>query len=141
MIQLNELRIGNLVGVLLSPNDTNPPITVRVNSIDEHRGVLVDGLDLIFEFSHLHPIPLTEEWFLRLGFEKITLDGGGYWYELGCLVSSDNLWFGEKKEWLVGVWHKGDYMLEDEIQKCEYVHEVQNLHFALTGQELETRQQ
>jgi hypothetical protein len=105
----NELRIGNLV--LDGKNRI-----VEVDSITE-LGINIehDSLTLFFEPFNpfgdednndvIKPIPLTEEWLLKFGFECVyTLDRS--FQHLDC-----------------------EYDLE-------YVHQLQNLYFALTGEEL-----
>lgn len=71
-------------------------------------------------YQPFKPIPLTEEWLLKFGFEE----------KYGYIKN--------------GVHLNTDYSLfiEDEIgfnewtADCEYVHQLQNLYFALTGEEL-----
>ena len=58
-MKANELRIGNLV-----------------YCVDEVSDVDVSVLEMIDDgFGEWSPIPLTEEWLLRMGFEKHILDG------------------------------------------------------------------
>lgn len=54
------------------------------------------------------PIPLTEEWVVRFGFKQSNLVGGIY----------------------------TDANLDVKVHLPKYVHQLQNLYFALTGQEL-----
>jgi len=81
------------------------------------------------------PIPLTEEWLVRFGFEKddtgVDIFDQDYykWYQkefpiIGVLCqSSDNLYlFDENTDTL----------------RISFVHQLQNLYFALTGTELPT---
>ena len=96
------------------------------------------------------PIPLTEEYLLRAGFElfdylpndemsdnpdfiylsyKIELEGKRYYYTVTISEFSD--WqFCKKVEW-------AEEML---LSSVKYVHQLQNLYFALTGTELEFNQ-
>jgi hypothetical protein len=74
----------------------------------------------------IEPIELTEEWLLRLGFEKI---------ETEFFIDD---WF------LYISYHEGSchiLMLRDDyyFNTIQYVHQLQNLYFALTGQELEVK--
>lgn len=71
------------------------------------------------------PIPLTEEWLLKFGFKSIQ-DG---WYE----YSNSNITFS---------WNIYDRQLRflGEPFNIQYVHQLQNLYFALTGEELEVKQ-
>lgn len=114
----SELRIGNYV--MYTEN------ILTISSIDKKRVVLDDynrPLDFLVRFlNQIKPIPLTEEWLIRFGF------GGTreYYYdtEIGAI----------------------EFYFEDEILVCDiydsrnknikYVHQLQNLYFALTGKEL-----
>lgn len=77
------------------------------------------------------PIPLTEEWLTKLGFEKIILkpvapiwEEDIEWDLAGHRFSQD----------ISGKWFLSGYHWNTEHFK--YVHELQNLYFALTKQEL-----
>lgn len=113
----NELRIGNYV--LFSGFET------RIKPYDfskQCRGL--NGS----EMPNIEPIPLTEEWLLNAGFEKLTsiekgFKSNSYTYSRGYSfiihfnngLLSTNFWQGNEKK---------------------YVHELQNLFFSLTGEEL-----
>jgi hypothetical protein len=69
----------------------------------------------VLEIEEIEPIPLTPEIFEKAGFD----DAGFNSYHLGSYVWKDNyLDF--------GTWGA----------RCEYLHQLQNLYFALTGEEL-----
>lgn len=117
----NELRIGNWVIETKIGN----PVYIRGGGIQ------------MFEENRitLEPIPLTEEWLLKFGFKKASPSENNYdnnsAYEIeswgkvalrsGVLVSD---------EW---------YFLDGMTSEIKYVHQLQNLYFALTGQELEVK--
>lgn len=111
MIQANELRIGNWVQ---HPDNPNPH---RVN---------VYGILNQSEKGLFRPIPLTEDWLLKFGFE-INL----YW----------------RKDWLQIQQSENEfsiYISDDNSgyefgEPFKYVHQLQNLFFALTGTELELK--
>jgi hypothetical protein len=78
-------------------------------------------IDEIFE-----PIPLTEEWLLKFGFD-IYEDPFHYFIDIGN---------GEIPEYF-NVWYYDNYYDANECNaKLYYVHQLQNLYFALTGNEL-----
>ena len=66
----------------------------------------------------IKPIPLTEEWLLKFGFKK---DNNFTWVnlEMELMQREDGFW----------IWLGADLYLE-------HVHQLQNLYFALTGEEL-----
>ena len=102
-MKANELRIGNWVMY-------NSKIQVNENKIRE----CVDHPD------RFAPIPLTEEWLLKFGFEYSDLNGdSGLWKIPPFQI------YGKYNQFIY------DYRLD-----VNYVHQLQNLYFALTGEEL-----
>jgi hypothetical protein len=132
---MNDLRIGNLrIGNLIQVDD----ITRVVLSIDKD-GVLVEPLG---EYVHLidmdgmydlQPIPLTEEWLLKFGF---TSSNG--WFELRCNKSFYSLDVNVLMEVSICVNNESmEYPLY--LDHIKHVHQLQNLYYALTGEELTLR--
>ena|ERR1017187_724698 len=112
-MKASELRIGNLVHYSDGQNTVD-------NFIDYADLEIIDH-NLAGNFS---PIPLTEEWLVKFGFEWQYND---IWLnDLGLSIE----WNKEKK--------CCSYLFQPKIWKrwLFYVHELQNLHFALTGEEL-----
>lgn len=123
MIQANELRIGNLV--LMDGKEVGIISEIRSNHSKviyqgEVNGNISTRFSLI-EFIRLEPIPLTEEWLVRFGFRK-TFDSPFEDFEW----SDNNLQLSEKFDCYLGKF----------TQPIKYVHNLQNLYFALTGEEL-----
>jgi len=107
MIQVNELRVGNLL------NFGGQPSEIRGGGIQ----LLEDGKLHIVPI----PIPLTEEWLLKFGFRvKMGSVTHNHSFVKGKIVVRHSLRFG---------FHYDDLKLES-------VHQLQNLYFALTGTEL-----
>ena len=75
------------------------------------------------------PIPLTEEWLLKFGFEKQMIKINDYTdFAYECIFESYEFALYQELEW-------------SDIQKIilhtvKYVHQLQNLYYALTGEEL-----
>lgn len=117
MINSNELRIGNYVK-LFDTNDCYKIHLVSKKSVQIESG-LIGGE--VFKLDNLHPIPLTEEILLKCGFELIK-----GWYVKGKieLFNINNNYFTTPSKGIISV---------DII----YLHQLQNLYFALTGQELQ----
>ena len=117
----NEIRVGNWL------NDPRPfnEDTKKFFKMTDNGYFKVTARDIQFAEEY-KPIPLTEEILLKCRFKKDTK---------GVLVLNKNiysliLWGGE-----VSVYLKIDEsVLSIEIN---YLHQLQNLYFALTGQELE----
>ena len=119
-----DLRIGNIV------NRNGNPIVVK--------DIAKSGINMTIDtyghcdqnywtlWSEIEPIPLTEEWLLKFGFEKPK--------NRDCYI----------KKRLQG-WKQMAYLIEEDTLiahwipcKLEHVHQLQNLYFALTGEELKT---
>ena len=114
MIAANELRIGNYV------YDANNELT-QVNSIvDGAINYELDYGDCYFE--NINPIPITEEWLLKLGFEKHNY-----------IFRKDGFQFTFDKK-IIPIKFYGGAIKNTNIK---YIHQLQNLYFALTQKELE----
>jgi hypothetical protein len=76
------------------------------------------------------PIPLTEEWLERFGFEQMKLYTGDNCFvkEKFCVLCD-----GELKNYDLRLTFDSDQTIR---VKLDYVHQLQNLYFALTGEEL-----
>ena len=119
----NELRIGNWVE---QPNNGVTRVTAILNDLQiKTETGYID--------KYCRPIPLTEEWLLNFGFVRC-----GY---------EDLFWEHQsiKGFQLAGInWADSDepdyqflnYSIGDEIFSIHYLHQLQNLYFALTGEEL-----
>lgn len=111
----NELRIGN--HALIESIDNKKEIGA-INEGQFASWILRKG-----EFA-FYPISLTEEWLMKFGFELSC----GY-FESKCGRCTFEYW-DENKTRLTT--HEGHNL---SIQ-IEHVHQLQNLYFALTGEEL-----
>jgi len=130
-MKANELRIGNMVNLI----DRKGPVHIPMSTAFK---VLQIGLfnSLILEQTlnpaqtenwprvtngDLSPIPITREWMIKLGFAN---SKPGKW-EHG--VMPIEIYWNERMKFYygnaVGI-------------SLEYVHQLQNLYFALTGEEL-----
>lgn len=136
-MKAQELRIGNLT-LAKSPE--------KIEWIEGHPISIYD-LEFLLHPStasipiDLKPIPLTEEWLLKFGFEHQKTSPT--WYEIGLdetsfrtlCVSPE-----QKKAQLSQINDEEDastmFDFFDMDSKTEHVHTLQNLYFALTGEEL-----
>lgn len=113
----NELRLGNYVlrnGFLKENQETFNKIVVSHNDITA----------CVVASESFQPIPLTEEWLFKLGFYK----SFGYGFLKKDLLG--NLFYSvETKEYFM-------FQYKELRIKLESVHQLQNLYFALTGEEL-----
>jgi hypothetical protein len=128
-MKAQELRIGNLV------NHTTGQCKVVGFYGEIFRAENINKIELKSNVFNLQPIPLTEEWLLKFGFEKLNTTMSG------CFVFQKGLWrvaikvnIEETYEWVL--WHERISPPTWCLSRFEYVHQLQNLYFALTGEEL-----
>ena len=83
----------------------------------------------------MEPIPLTEDWLLKMGFKKASDNCYIKTYPNNC----DFILF----DWLTPIavsngFKEGDYyyFFHRTAHTIRYVHQLQNLYFSLTGNEL-----
>ena len=113
-MKATELRINNLVynDFTRKQMEVYPMMIVQLSKMDN------------LDNSNIKPIPLTEDWLLKFGFKKDTwTDNGliiGSWWNNGSILITD------------------DFKLDgqEEMKSLQYVHQLQNLYFALTNEEL-----
>lgn len=136
----NELRIGNWVQtnnghvLAISLIDSDPEIIAGHGSSDDYEGLRALG--------SVKPIKLTEEWLIKFGFTggqgSLSLGDGRY-----CYVSLRSIKFAGyiKEGKKIHAPECYDYVSDGEYHhsKLRYVHQLQNLHFALEGTELKTK--
>lgn len=124
MIEPHELRIGNFVEVenykIIQLENIHPKGTTKGNEI--------------YLSSMLKPIELTEEWLLKFGFESnnvaYKIDNDRFVFEL-YFYDAWNLCYVEKSKFGNG---------SVELSGYWKIHELQNLFFALTGEELKIKE-
>lgn len=109
-MQANELRIGNWLN--------GPEGNAQVTGIQNREVVEIGEIGHVME--DVSPIPLTEEWLIKFGFE---------WHEYGRCYNFEGFSIIKSKQGFVMLNTGNDIGLE-------YVHSLQNLYFALTGKEL-----
>lgn len=120
-MKVNELRIGNFLGIISCIDDNLHTHQVwHIKENDE----LINGIEL----TNFRPINIKEEWLIKLGFEK---QKGIYrsFYQsndnnyLSICFDNDRYYFMDVNE-------------DPSFSGFNYVHQLQNLYFALTNEEL-----
>lgn len=92
------------------------------------------------DVKEIEPIPITEEWLERLGFEKM-LDSADADYGVIEWTKSYEVSYQSGPEYIT-LWpnkggSNGDFLLDCySAAPLKYIHQLQNCFFALTGQEL-----
>ena len=127
-MKATELRIGNYVfnDYLFKNKEINGIFDQEIwlCEIGEYEFDQRSNIDCI------EPIPLTEEWLLKFGFEL-------YDWKLNGKHA--------KKEWVKGMFvieankNNTDFRFKSPLKFIDHVHQLQNLYHALTGEELVTK--
>jgi len=119
-----ELRIGNYIGIIHAG--------IEIKIIAEHIKFIAEG-DTSYK-----PIPLTEEWLLKFGFEinhGTPNNSNAIYTDFEYRTKDFRIYLDQ---------HPKDCSLHynaindwyPEISEFKFVHQLQNLYFALTGEEL-----
>ena len=115
-MEANELRIGNYVNkyYCVQELDLISCGVIDMNDIEDLASYI--SLDL----KNVKPIPLTEEWLVKFGFEKLEGWDNMYYFQIGNF---------QVYEYNVSGYDYDGFNIK-------HVHQLQNLYFALTNKEL-----
>lgn len=125
MITAKELRLGSFISPANGEKDSYSIVVGLqangnvnfISSISEYTG----------STKKPNPIPLTEEWLLKFGFVDLPFsDPDNVDYGLGMFY----IQFHKEVDDFICLNTSPDFI------QVKYVHELQNLYFALTGEEL-----
>lgn len=144
LIEIKELRIGNLLSY---DNQIVHVTSLSLDIDDEYEDQI--GFCKLGSVSNeiaawnrslvdkLAPIALTPEWLERCGYMKYVGNTGQEIYK--CPVGSMALYkLAGSKDWIIGANDfSGGYL---NLCTISYFHQLQNLYFALTGEELMIKQ-
>ena len=121
-MKASELRIGNLVD-----------LGNRIAKISEiyHKACTVLDLeetqDTIEDYERTKPIPLTEEWLLKFGFTLYNKENP--------IMFKGVVFIEQRQKTLIGT-QFFTFHFDGNTIKIQYVHQLQNLYFVLTNEEL-----
>ena len=142
-----ELMIGNYInyGKFAKCGKIVMFLGTETLQIDEppFLGYEEDFLDL--DISNINPIPLTKEWLLKFDFFNKGNEIVNQYEEnthVFCFGEDDKFKIKFNKEWYGDIEEKAlfdifFYQYDDFIRRLKYVHQLQNLHFALTANTLQ----
>jgi hypothetical protein len=119
-MESKELRVGNLVYESKLSKILRKKIGVEICEI---KSLNIHHLESFPESENFEPIPLTEEWLLKFGYIK------------------GKIYYTEKEHGIISFYFNDSEELKCEVydwtyDNIKYVHQLQNLYFALTGKEL-----
>lgn len=139
----SDLKIGNIIGLQFINRRPQQDNTVKtdmflepctVNEIKESSVNISDlgrNMRVIVQYEYVKPIPITAEWLERLGFS----------FNRSVAVFDEF----QKENIVYMIWKNGrkDLGLDTNVVsygnkhiKCQFVHQLQNLYYALCGEEL-----
>ena len=131
MIDVKELRVGN---VLYVKYESKTHIVHSIHEYNTFNGGYAIRMENGFKCSldYAEPVPLTEELLLKCGFNIEC-------YEY-CI--KEQRLFAIEDFWILHNCHNDFYgvMCSNKVvRKIEHLHQLQNIYYALTGEELEVR--
>ena len=116
VLKLNEIRLGNKI---LHEG--------KIYTVDAKMMYAFFSGKIDYDFDNFEPIPLTEEWLIeKMKFHK----QNNQIYSIGLKLFIS--WWNTNS---IEIDINGEVL----IINCKYVHELQNIYFALTGEELELK--
>lgn len=129
MIETNDLRRGNII---INAIDG---LQYFIRDITENyvRARYVNSTVWLLQIysRKMSGIPLTEEWLVNFGFDKILDEDRPYF--LIFKKPRMTIYFSTNEKW-------HHVFFEGVPVAIEYVHQLQNLYFALTSEELQLKQ-
>lgn len=134
-MEAKEFRVTNLI---LNDGIVNAIIFIGYDSVQL---ITPQGNNITARLELIKPIPLTEEWLVRFGFERYK-DYNEFIKEYGN--KCDFILFDHKTPVAQANDIKENqyyYWFHKTIHIIQYVHQLQNLYFALTGEELTIKNQ
>lgn len=126
-MKASELRIGNYYMFA----DSDGIVYRQVQEIKHNQFGLLSDYDGV-NFEICRPIQITEEWLLKLGFERQAYFDGNY-----VIKNKDGYCNSIKNN--DGEWCYNNDVSDANcyfVRELKYIHQLQNLYFALTDEEL-----
>jgi len=119
-VSVTDLRIGNYV--IYNNKEIGTITGVQAFLFNNGKVAINQRLDIFYHTENIKPIPLTEEWLLKLGFVSNPYQDR---YDKGIFHIECDKTKGKIDLWVYGSPH------------IKYIHQIQNLYHALTGLDLQ----
>lgn len=123
MIQAKDLRIGNYI-------KDEVGLLFMVSGLPMFGGIQITSEDTVFTETTFNPIPLTEEWLVKFGFENGVLENEKYEFKL-YFYDCWNISYVEKSGYGGSKCHIEGYF---------DINDIQNIFYLLSGEELTLKQ-
>jgi hypothetical protein len=132
MIPINELRINNYVYYNNEHNEIGIITKLVTELITDINYVGINNrIDVHYLNKHINPIPLTEELLIKLKFkERKEIINFSEWYIGENPITND--WLFVIKQFK----DENKFFFKNGFHIIKYIHELQNLYYALTKEEL-----
>lgn len=129
MIKAEEVRIGNYVYIHNWHSIVNGIFHQSDNGVNK---IIIQGDDFLdYDIKFIKPIPISPEILEKCGFEKRGEEENDVWYILPL-----GYFFGHRVA-ITGNFLNGKWIPHgDNKPPLEYLHQLQNLYYCLTGTEL-----
>jgi hypothetical protein len=130
MLKIGELKVGDIVKVI-DEGIEREGLVVEI-SHEEHQALVDNGVqEFWYSPDEMYPIPVDEKQLLKLGFEKLVLNGDGVKYMKGAfrIVTPKEGDFSN-----IELWYRED---RRHFNFPIGVHHLQNLHLQMTKVPLE----
>ena len=121
-MNIRELRIGNILN-----NGEHYCVVIKIDAIEEViQTTKLKGSPSFFESTPIKAVPLTDDWLTKFGFNEV----------------GDKVVMVDSSFHSIQIIQEGNVLLWDDsgdsisLNDIKYVHQLQNLYFALTGEEL-----
>lgn len=136
-MEAKELRIGNYI------NQGEQLGELPLNAYQIYQfslGGFISSNNIPTYYHYWKPVPLTEEWLVKFGFKKELSSSKDYF---NFILNDDYRVYENDGSWNISLVFLGGYDGDTTepsshyfIKELLYVHQLQNLYFALTGNEL-----
>ncbi|RPE05547.1 hypothetical protein EGT74_24500 [Chitinophaga lutea] len=133
MLKATDIRIGNL---LSHKGKISPVECIDSKEVNQIERVMLGYpvASFVYDEGELAGIPLSEEWLRK--FEFILAVVPDYIDAAGQLTTGDSHWISQDEGFCLH-FHNGEALHGK--RRIHYVHQLQNLYHALTGEELVKR--
>ena len=136
-MKAQDLRIGNFIN-FKAMDEIIAVETIcakkKLMSLEDPEGYLISTSHFPpLLLSMCEPIPLTEDWLLKFGFESV----GRVTNWEKRTMRNNGVYLSQNPETKIHYFHRNAGC---DITDIKHVHQLQNLYHSLTGQELEIKQ-